>query len=142
MVMRVRALPRCGLASGWQAVSNWNNHKTRAPWRRWRRILRTLRAPDGTIAYEDYLGNSFNVSVDQLAFLPTRHEAPKDNIELEAHVVLSRADSGANDCKRISRFRADGTTSRPASTASPLAQAQSTRPPPKVGNGRPSRYRT
>ena len=57
--------------------------------------LRTLRASDGTIAYEDYLGNSFNVSVDQLAFLPTRHEAPKDNTELEAHVVLSRADSGS-----------------------------------------------
>lgn len=56
--------------------------------------LRTLRSSDATIAYEDYLGNSFNVSVDQLVFQPTRHESPRDNTELEAQVVLSRADSG------------------------------------------------
>lgn len=57
--------------------------------------LEVLRSEDGTILYEDYLGNSFNVSVDDIGFVVSRHESPVNRGELEALVVLSRADSGA-----------------------------------------------
>lgn len=57
--------------------------------------LRTLRSSEVEILYEDYIGNSFNVSVDRLVFKATRHEQPQDKGELEAILGIARADSGA-----------------------------------------------
>jgi hypothetical protein len=57
--------------------------------------LEALRASDAQILYEDYTGNAFNVSVDQFTYRATRHEAPVDKGELEAIVILHRADAGA-----------------------------------------------
>lgn len=57
--------------------------------------LETLRTSEAEILYEDYTGNSFNVSVDMFTYRPTRHETPSDKGELEAILILNRADSGA-----------------------------------------------
>lgn len=61
--------------------------------------LETLRTSNGTITYEDFLGHSFAVSVDKIAYKPTRHETPEKShngrYELEAVITLARADSGA-----------------------------------------------
>lgn len=61
--------------------------------------LETLRTSNSTIAYQDYLGSSFNVSIDKISYRPTRHEKPERNAtgiyELEAVIQFARADSGA-----------------------------------------------
>ena len=57
--------------------------------------LDTIRQSEATILYEDFLGNSFNVSLDSLAYRPTRHESPTGKGEIEALLVANRADSGA-----------------------------------------------
>ncbi len=57
--------------------------------------MEKLRSEDGTILYEDYVGNSFNVSVDNIGFRVSRHENPADKGELEGGITVSRADSGA-----------------------------------------------
>lgn len=61
--------------------------------------LETLRTSDATITYNDFLGNSFPVSIDHISYHPSRHEKPERNglgiTELEAAVVFSRASSGA-----------------------------------------------
>lgn len=56
--------------------------------------LRTLRATDSAILYEDYLGNSFYVSLDSVSYRPTRHEKPTEKGEQEALITMSRADAG------------------------------------------------
>lgn len=60
--------------------------------------LTTLRTTNSTVTYEDFLGNSFPVTVDQISLRPTRHYIPntKTNVyEEEATIFFSRADSGA-----------------------------------------------
>lgn len=57
--------------------------------------IRTLRSEEGEILYEDFIGNSFNVSVSRVSFKATRQENPTDKGELEAVLILARADSGA-----------------------------------------------
>lgn len=57
--------------------------------------IEALRASDSTIAYTDFLGNSFNVSVDHITYQPTHHEEPDNRYELEALLVLSEAGEGS-----------------------------------------------
>ncbi len=56
--------------------------------------LETCRQSEAAILYEDFIGNSFYVSVDSLSYRPTRHESPTDKGELEALIAFNRADSG------------------------------------------------
>jgi len=60
--------------------------------------INTLRTTDSTILYEDFLGNSFNVSLESYSYRPSRHN-PQELIlnpyELEAVMHFARADSGA-----------------------------------------------
>lgn len=56
--------------------------------------LETLRATDAEITYKDFLGNSFAVSIDRIAYRPTRHEEPDSRWEVEALVSMARADVG------------------------------------------------
>ena len=57
--------------------------------------LETVRTTDSEITYDDFLGNSFVVSVDGVSLRPTRHESAEDNYEMQALVSFSRADKGA-----------------------------------------------
>lgn len=56
--------------------------------------LLAIRESDNDILYEDYLGNSFNVSIDSIGYHPSRHEKLEERGELEAQIVFSCADSG------------------------------------------------
>lgn len=59
--------------------------------------LLTLRTSDSEITYQDFLGNSFVCTVDQVSYSPTRHYIPNKTLnvyELEAQLMISRADSG------------------------------------------------
>lgn len=56
-------------------------------------MLRTC--DDEEILYEDFLGHSYNVTVDSLGFRPTRHYRPEDRNELECLMGVARADKGA-----------------------------------------------
>lgn len=60
--------------------------------------IETLRTTDSQVTYEDFLGNSFVCTVDQVAYAPTRHYIPnqaKNQYELECMMSISRADAGA-----------------------------------------------
>lgn len=57
--------------------------------------LQMLRTEDNEILYEDFMGNSFNVSFDQLVYRPTRHHVPESKHEREATIVINRADAGS-----------------------------------------------
>lgn len=60
--------------------------------------LENMRSEEGQMLYEDFLGNSFYVSMSTLKYRPTRHERPgvvAGGAEMEASVVFDRADSGA-----------------------------------------------
>ena len=56
--------------------------------------LAKLRAEDGNILYEDFIGHSFNVSFDKVAYQPTNHEKPASSGELSASVFASEAAAG------------------------------------------------
>lgn len=58
--------------------------------------IETLRTSDSQILYEDYLGNSFNCTVDMIGFTPTRHQVPNGlNVyEQDCMILISRADAG------------------------------------------------
>jgi hypothetical protein len=56
--------------------------------------LEALRTGNAAILFEDFLGRSFYVSVDSLAYRATRHEVPDSRWEQEAQLILSQADSG------------------------------------------------
>lgn len=55
--------------------------------------LVTLRTTDADILFTDFMGNSFNVTVDTISVNPTRHDNPGE-YEQEAVIVISRADRG------------------------------------------------
>jgi len=57
--------------------------------------LEALRTEDRAILYEDFLGNSFYVTVDQISYRPTRHEDPYGKAALEAVMVMHRAEVGS-----------------------------------------------
>lgn len=58
--------------------------------------IELLRTSDSEILYEDFLGNSFNCTVDMLGFTPTRHQVPDglNQYEQDCMVLISRADAG------------------------------------------------
>lgn len=55
--------------------------------------LETLRKSDTVIAYEDFLGNSFNITVDRIRIKPTRHEGATE-YETEAQILFYEAEVG------------------------------------------------
>jgi hypothetical protein len=59
----------------------------------WNDIV-TLRTSNADIAYTDFLGNSYNVTVDLIGVHPTRHQHPTE-YEEEAVLLITRADRGA-----------------------------------------------
>lgn len=56
--------------------------------------ITTLRTSNSDILYTDYLGNSFNVTIDMIGVKPTRHENPHE-YESQAILLVTRADRGA-----------------------------------------------
>lgn len=56
--------------------------------------LETIRVADTYAQYRDFLGNTFQCSIDSISYRPTRHEKPTDQYELEAVVTLSELGSG------------------------------------------------
>lgn len=58
--------------------------------------LTLLRSAEvGRALYEDFLGNSFWVTCDTLTMRPSHHEPQADEYEMEALLLVSRADEGA-----------------------------------------------
>lgn len=57
--------------------------------------LVTIRTSDATIAYEDLLGHSFNVSIEDISYSPSRHERPENINEFQAQITFAEASSGA-----------------------------------------------
>lgn len=57
-------------------------------------FLETMRTTNSRIQYTDFMGNSFDVSVDMIGVNPTRHENPGE-YELEALIVFTEADRGS-----------------------------------------------
>lgn len=55
--------------------------------------LVTLRSANDEIAYKDFLGNEYNVSIDMITVNPILHEGI-GKYELEASVMITRADRG------------------------------------------------
>lgn len=56
--------------------------------------LAALRTSNAAILFESFLGHSFYVSVDSIAYRATRHETPDSKWEQECQIILSQADSG------------------------------------------------
>jgi hypothetical protein len=56
--------------------------------------IKTLRTTEDQIVYKDFLGNSFNCSVDAIGVAPSRHQDVGD-YEEEASLIITRADIGA-----------------------------------------------
>lgn len=55
--------------------------------------IQTLRQTNGRIKYDDFLGNSFDVSIDSISVNPTRHESIAE-YEEAATIIFTRADRG------------------------------------------------
>ncbi|MDE2103974.1 MAG: hypothetical protein KGL39_42450 [Patescibacteria group bacterium] len=56
--------------------------------------IATLRATDAQITYQDFLGNSFPVSVDTVTYQPTLDEEPEGKYEMQAVLILPEASLG------------------------------------------------
>lgn len=57
-------------------------------------LLRTA-ATSKRVWYEDFLGSAYWVTCDTLTMRPSHHETPTDQYEMEALLLVSRADEGA-----------------------------------------------